>query len=261
VGLFSKLKAQVEAAQQAGNAMAGAEPANDVPEFIAPRPQEEVDRLLQGSGPIRAIVLGKRHQVLEDGERIGRMRVHVRLRPRGPEGTLGDEVTVKASISTWVASLLEPGLDIPVERDPSTGAITKVDSKLLTEELAPRKDEADRKRPGFAVDPALQGMAETAGAIRDALTGKTTTEQPLPSAGDPRREPVDGITWETYVAVSAHLQVHPAPQGGDDKVAQRYGVRPYTWLAVSSVWKGRLDADPELAQLFERDVTAAKEAL
>ena len=135
MGVFSKLKAQVEAAQAAGNAMAGVEPVSDIPEFVAPWPQEEVDRLLQGPGPIGAIMLGSRHQVLEDGERIGRMRVHVRLRPRGPEGTLGDEVTVKASVSSWVATLLEPGLDIPVERDPSTGAITKVASKQLTEEL------------------------------------------------------------------------------------------------------------------------------
>jgi len=184
MGLFSKLKAQIEAAQAAGNAMAGVEPVSDIPEFVAPWPQEEVDRLLQGTGPIRAIVLGKRHQVLEDGERIGRMRVHVRLRPRGPEGTLGDEVTVKASISTWVASLLEPGLDIPVERDPTTGAVTKVASKQLTEELSGRKAEADRNRPGWAVDPALQGMAETAGAIRDAIKGSPTPdpEDPEPPA-------------------------------------------------------------------------------
>ena len=240
--------------------MAGVQPASDIPDFIAPRPQEEVDRLLGASGPIRAIVLGKRHQVLEDGERIGRMRVHVRLRPRGPDGSLGDEVTVKASISTWVATLIEPGLDIPVERDPSTGAITKVDSKLLTDELAPRKEEADRKRPGFAVDPALQGVAETAGAIRDAVFRKATTEQPPLSAGDPRREAVSGVTWETFVAVSAHLQVHPAPQGGDDKVAQQYGVLPYTWLAVSRVWEGRISADPALTELFQRDLAAAKEA-
>ena len=131
-------------------------------------------------------MLGSRHQVLEDGERIGRMRVHVRLRPRGPEGTLGDEVTVKASVSSWVATLLEPGLDIPVERDPSTGAITKVASKQLTEELAGRKAEADKIRPGWAVDPTLQGMGETAAAIRDAIKGspKPDPEAPQPPADD-----------------------------------------------------------------------------
>ena len=113
-------------------------------------------------------MLGKRHQVLEDGERIGRMRVHVRLRPRGPEGTLGDEVTVKASISSWVATLLEPGLDIPVERDPSTGAITKVASEQLTEELAGARRRPTASVPASAVDPALQGMAETAEAMQTA---------------------------------------------------------------------------------------------
>jgi hypothetical protein len=171
MGLFSKLKAQVEAAQQAGNAMAGVEPVSDIPELVAPWPQEEVDRLLQGPGPIRAIVLKKQHQILQDGEHVGRMRVDLTVRVRGPEGTLYDPVKLKASVSSWVATLIEKGLDIPVERDPTTGAATKVASKQLTAELAHRKEEADRIRPAWGTDPDLQGMAETAEWVRDKLTG------------------------------------------------------------------------------------------
>lgn len=261
MGFLSKAKEQIRAAQAVAASMSGVEPVvDDIPEFIAPRPQDEVDRLLQGDGSIRAIVLGKRHQVLQDGERIHKMRVQVRLRPRGPAGTLGDEVTVKASVSTWVAALIDRGLDIPVERDPKTGAITKVDSKLLTEELTPRKAEGEKGRKGFAVDPALQGMAETAGAIRNALGRKSAPDVPAPSASDPRRQPVDGTTWETYVAVTAHIQARPSPRG-DDFVAQQHGVLPYCWAGAKYVWDGRVAADPELAQLFEQDLATALDAL
>ena len=172
MGLFSKLKAQVEAAQQAANAMAGVEPVSDIPEFVAPWPQEEVDRLLQGPGPIRAIVLKKQHQILQDGEHVGRMRVDLTVRVRGPEGTLYDPVKLKASVSSWVATLIEKGLDVPVERDPATGAATKIASKQLTAELSSRKAEADEIRPRWGVDPDIQGMGETAAAIRDAIKGK-----------------------------------------------------------------------------------------
>lgn len=166
------MKAQIEAAQAAGNAMAGVEPVSDIPEFINPWPQDEVDRLLQGTGTIRAIVLGKRHQVLEQGERVGAMRVNIRLRPRGPGGTLGDEVTVKATLSSQVAALVDRGLDIPVERDAATGAITKVASKQLTEELSNRKDEGAKRNPGWGLDPTVEGMIETAQAAGKALKGK-----------------------------------------------------------------------------------------
>jgi hypothetical protein len=255
MGFLSNMKAQIEAAQAAGNAMAGAGPVSDIPDFINPWPQDEVDRLLQGTGTIRAIVLGKRHQVLEQGERVGAMRVQISVRPRASGGALGDVVTVKATLSSQVASLVKRGLDIPVERDATTGAITKVASKQLTEELASRNAEADKNNPGWGLDPALEGMIETAGALGKAFTSKPANEAPE-SLSDPRRQPVDRITWETYVAVCAHLQVHGAPTG-EDAVAQKYGVKAYTWLAISSIWRSRIVADPELTAMFERDLAAA----
>lgn len=259
MGWLSNIKAQVQAAQAAGVAMAGGEPVSDIPEFIDPWPQDEVDRLLLGTGPIRAIVFGKRHQVLENGERVGRMRVDVRLRPRGPAGTLGDEVMVKASISSQTAALLERGLDIPVERDAATGTITKVASAQLTQELAGRKDEANRRNPAWGLDPEIEGMIDVAKAIIGGPKDKVPVAAP-DSVSDPRRQPVEGITWETYVAVCADIGVRGAPNG-EDAVAQKYGVRAYTWLAISSVWKNRIAADPELTQLFQRHLEAARGTL
>ena len=252
MGFLANLKAQVEAAQAAGNAMAGAVPVSDIPEFVKPWPQDEVDRLLAGTGTIRAIVLGKRHQVLQDGERIGAMRVQVRLRPRGPAGTLGEEVTVKATMSTQIADLVVQGLDIPVERDATTGAITKVASKQLAQELAGQTTPGNS---GWALDPDVQGMIETAGAIGKLFKGATPAEKPA-SMSDPRRKPISGITWETWVAIRAELQVHGAPNG-EDAVALKHGVIRGTWLAINSAWNGRVATNPELAAMFERDLAAA----
>ena len=257
MGFLSNLKAQVEAAQAAGLAMSGAQPVSTIPEFINPRSQDEVDRLLQGTGTVRAIVIGQRHQVLEDGERVGSMTVHVRLRPRGPVGSLGDEVVVKAKLSSLESSLLDPGLDIPVERDAATGTITKVASAQLKEELAPRMAEAKKRNPSGAWSLEVQGVMDVVDAIK-----KPTTEPAAPAASlsDPRRQPVDRITWETYVAICAHLQVHGAPNG-DDAVAQKYGVIRGTWAAISTMWRIRIAADADLAELFDRDLEAAVAAL
>lgn len=259
MGLFSKLKAQVEAAQAAATAMSGAEPVSSIPVFVRPWPQEEVDRLLAGTGTIRAIVFGKRHQILEAGERVGAMSVKITLRPRGPAGSLGDEVTVKATLSSLTASLVEKGLDIPVERDATTGAITRVASKQLTEELSGRMDEAKKRNPAWGLDEEVQGMIEVATAIVGGGEKPAPPAAP-PSVSDPRRQPVDRITWEIYVAVNAHLHVRGAPNGAD-QVAQTFGVLPGTWLAVSSVWANRIAADPELTAMYEHDLAAACAAL
>lgn len=177
MGFFSKLKEQVEAAQAAAAAMSGEDPASDIV-FVNPWPQDEVDRLLAGTGTIRAIVIAKRHQTLDPGERVGAMRVKITLRPRGPEGSLGEKVTVNATLSSLTASLVEHGLDIPVERDAATGAITKVASKQLTAELSGRMDEA-KKRSGKPIDEDLQAVIDIATTVFGG--GKT----PPPAAPPP----------------------------------------------------------------------------
>ena len=252
MGFLKNLKAQIEAAQAAGVAMSGSEPVQIIPPFINPLPQDEVDRLLAGTGTARAIVLGKQHQTLEPGERVGSMGVKITVRQRLTAGALGEPVVVKARLSSLTASLVAPGLDIPVERD-AAGILTGVASKQLTEELSGRMAEAKQNNPGFALDENLEGMIEIAKAIFDP-TGMPESSAPAPN--DPRRAPVEGMTWETYVAISADIAVNGAPNG-PDAVAQKYKTRPGTWLALSTVWKNRIAADPELTAAFDADLSAA----
>jgi hypothetical protein len=178
MGFFSKLKEQVEAAQAAALAMSGAEPVSDIPVFVRPWPQDEVDRLLAGTGTIRAIVIAKSHQTLDAGERVGAMRVRITLRPRGPEGSLGEKVTVNATLSSLTASLVEQGLDIPVERDAATGAITKVASKQLTAELSGHMDEAKKRNPAWGLDEDVQAAID----IAKTITGNGKTPPPAAPA-------------------------------------------------------------------------------
>ena len=197
MGLFSKLKAQVEAAQQAANAMAGVEPVSDIPEFVAPWPQEEVDRLLQGPGPIRAIVLKKQHQILQDGEHVGRMRVDLTVRVRGPEGTLYDPVKLKASVSSWVATLIEKGLDVPVERDPAYRRATKIDVEAAHRGAGPRA----RRRQTGSVPPGAPTRRSRAWAKR-----QRRSEMRSKARRNPSRRPRDRACPVVEVRAPASLE-------------------------------------------------------
>ena len=261
MGFLKNLKAQIEAAQAAGNAMAGGDQITDIPPFVGAWPQEEVDRLLAGSGPIRAIVISYSHQNLDVGERVGAMRVRVTVRPRGAGLTVGDAVTVTATLSSTEASLLDRGLDVPAERDPVTGVITGLAVAQLKQELATRTEDARKRNPRWGLDRDVEGMIEVAQALGKAVRGDVD-EKPAPpaSASDPRRQPVDGLSWETYVTIRAHLQVHGAPNG-EDQIAQQYGVRPGTWLALGTFWKNRIAADPDLVAMYEGDLAAAADSI
>ena len=171
MGFLQNLKAQIEAAQAAGLAMSGAESASAVPDFIDPWPQQEVDRLLTGTGTVRAIVLGTQHQNLQSGERVGAMGVRVKLRQRLADGALGDTVVLKATLSSMTATLVQPGLDIPVERD-AAGTLTKVASKQLTAELAHRSEEAKRRNPAWGLDDDIEGIIDVAKRITRAGSKK-----------------------------------------------------------------------------------------
>jgi hypothetical protein len=273
MGFLSKIKEQYDAVNAQATAMAD----SAIPAFIGARPQDEVDRLLAGTGTIRAIAFAKRHQVLQPGERVGRMKVEVRLRPRGPEGTLGEEVWLKASISSWVADLIQPGLDIPVERDPATGKLTQVASKQLTEELTSRKAEGEAMRPGWALDTDVQAAVDLPADIAKALKGKKgappqpaatpALASPVPSsapasAGEPRPAPPGKVPWQTAVAVVAYLEVYPPSSVPEaDAAGQIYGVIPGTWAAERAAWEARIAADPALAELWAWDVAQARKAL
>jgi hypothetical protein len=93
------------------------------------------------------------HPPLDDGERVHRLDVTFRVRPRLGDGALGEQSTVTATVSWKVSVLLDRGLEIPVVLDRVTGMVTAIPVDELTEELEPRFGESDGRAPGWSFDP------------------------------------------------------------------------------------------------------------
>lgn len=96
-------------------------------------------------------------------------------------------------VSSWVATLLQRGLVIPVERDPATGALTKVAPAQLTQELSDRRGEADAIRPKSALDPDVQAVIDLPRDVRKAIKDRAhrgslePTEGAIPPPQQPAR--------------------------------------------------------------------------
>lgn len=223
------------------------------PPVIDPTPQAEVDALLAGSGPVRAVVLGA-HDQMSDGDRPVRTRVTVRLRVRLADGALGPEQTLGAWVGWKVAALLEPGLEIPVELDRATGRVTGIATKQLAQELGPRSTEARRRHRSGTFDLDLDGLRSAPALARDLLTPSPPPPPPpgLP-ATDPAMVPVAGVTWAQYVAVRAHLVVHPRPDGFED-LAVQLGLPPGRWAEAHAGWTARITSYPALANQWGWDM-------
>jgi hypothetical protein len=121
-------------------------------EILDPSPQHVVDQLLAGTGTARGVVL-KASYTPNDNERVSKMRVTVKARARLANGELGPECEVKIWTSWQVTALLERGLEIPVELDPTRRLVVGIPADTLRAELQPRFDEAATRHPGVQFDP------------------------------------------------------------------------------------------------------------
>lgn len=279
--MFRNLKAQVKAAAemaaeiqaatptvgQGHTTMGGAPPTTmgGVPQrpelsILNPTPQHEVDRLLSGAGDARGVVLGSRND-MSDGDRPMRTRVHVRVRPRLRGGGLGEEVALKAWVSWKVATLLDPGLEIPIELDRVTGRATGIATGPLSEELSPRFDEAKRRQKSGDWDTGLEGITQLPGVLKEAFGDGPAPAPPrgLPPT-DPLMAPIQGVTWQQFIAVRAEIIVFP-PVDGFDSVAVRHGVAPGAFADINAAWMQRIMGAPRLAQQWGYDLDAAQTAL
>jgi hypothetical protein len=239
MGYFRDLKRQVtDALSQAREVradMARTAPSDPTPVVADPVPQAEVDALWP-SGRGIAVVVGARHD-MDDGNRSARTRVHLSLRLR----LAGDGLGPTGALSAWtgwqVAALLEPGLEIPVRIDASSGSIEAVDVDALTEQLRPRFDEAARRQRGFDLDTGLEGISQLPGTLRDAWRTPSATPAGV-DPGDPLRNPIDGMDWTRFVELAA---VDPRGPSGEEAPA-------------FSAWMQRMMTNPPLAQQFGTDL-------
>lgn len=272
MGLFKNIKSQVQAVSNMaaeikaampavnGAAMSsgvGAAPPDTA--IINPSPQHEVDRLWDAAGIARGVLIGS-YDDISDGDRPIKTRVHTRVRARLRGGGLGPEKKLIVWVGWKVAVLLEPGLEIPIELDRATGEATSIAAKDLTNELSPRFDEAKKKHRAATLDFDLDGLTQLPAVLREAFQGGTP-EPPAGLAADhPLMAPVNGVTWEQYIAVRAHAHVNSVTQG-IDAIARQYGVEAGRWDAAYAGWTQRVMAAPPLAAQFGWDLDKAQKDL
>lgn len=269
MGLFKNLRDQVKAASSMaaeiraatppggappGGALVGSSaPAPSGPDalhILNPTPQHRIDELWR-NGVVRGVVTGARHD-MSDGDRPIRTKVHVRVRQRLAGGGLGPEMAFTAWVGWKVAALLEPGLEVPLEVDRSSGAISGLSTGELADELKPRSDEARRRHRGFDVETGLEGVGGLAGALRDfaATPSATMPDDGGVRADDPALMPIEGVTFDQVVEARALLRATSAPMAQWDVIAQQFGVPAGRWADIENAWLMRTWTNPGLAHRY-----------
>ena len=120
---------------------------------------------------------------------------------------------------------LDPGLDVPVRVDPSTGALLGLDCQAY-------EDERDARPP-------------TPGHVPDL-------EPPTESVA-----PVEGVSFELWVSTLAGIAKNAVAPDGYDAFATARGVPPGRWNEVNAAWQARLQSDWKLGAKFGEAYQAA----
>ncbi len=103
-----------------------------------------------------------------------------------------------------------------------------------------------KEAPAAAKD-ILSLPKEWFGAIRTLRGPPKMSDGGIPP-GDPVLEPVEGVTFDVWISVSAAMIRLDVPPVSRDEFAQRWGVPPGRWEAVSSVWQDRRATDFRMAE-------------
>jgi hypothetical protein len=193
------------------------------PQILNATPQHEIDQLWP-LGQARGVVLHARRDETA-GERALRTKVFVEVCGRLPGGGFTD----RAALTVWVhwrlAEHLRPGLEVPVEVDPSSARVTGVHTRRLAEELG--------------------GPARTTSTPPSQRAG----QRPI-GDDDPLLEPVEGVSFARLVAIHLAMTTQPLPPGGLDELAESHGVPRGRWEEVDRRWRERIIGSPPLARRF-----------
>ncbi len=138
MGLFNNLRNTAKAIGAEYREQAAAAQHAPPLTILNPSPQDAVDHLIVAGGLARGVVVGAWHPPLENGERVARMRVNIKVCARLGAGTLSQPVELKLSTSSDVAAVLDRGLEIPIVLDRSTGLPTDIPRDQLHAEVAQR---------------------------------------------------------------------------------------------------------------------------
>jgi hypothetical protein len=200
------------------------------PTIRNPTPQEEIDRMWP-QGRARGVVTSA-HRERGSAERALRTKVLVSVRGRLPGGGWTADTTVTAWVHWRVAASLRPGLEVPVEVDPSSGCVTGLSTRQLTDEIARRTAEDSTPKPARTLPPPDEH------------------EEGEIAADDPLLTPVEGVTLEMVARIHAAIAARSLSSGEIDAVATAAGVPDGRWESVLQVWRRRIVTSPALARRF-----------
>ena len=152
-----------------------------------------------------------------------------------------DVLARREYVPIYARHLLEPGLTLPVAID---GDRARVDWPAAVEQ-----------RPGSASPPAA-----VAAKPEEPVTAVTTAPAvPVPDAiaAGPVDDAIDGVSFDTWVAVEAGIVKERIPPERYDEYAQRHGVPPGRWAAAAAAWHGRTMTDWTVGARFGEAYEAA----
>jgi hypothetical protein len=220
---------------------------------------------------------------LGPGQRATRTRTKIELTlTNGSSAKLVEGLPWKLAVALcgWEGDYDSPDwydTDIPIRVDPDTGRALALDRPLLEEELAARFPIIEEawslkgqvRREVRDVKDDVRGVVETPGALRDAARElKQNMSQPvdetpvIPASmqvddDDPAYSPIEGVTYETWVAVQGGMARDKIKTKARHEYAEAHGVPPGRWDDVAKAWMTRVSGNPGLAIRFRDDLQRA----
>jgi hypothetical protein len=178
---------------------------------------------------------------------------------------------VKDKMNFPTGWLMAEGDEISVLVDPESGRVLGFDEPSIAAQVAPRMqlyDAKGKKLAGFRhnlwiekgevadAKEAVKEISKLPGRWKDAAFGAPEATPMLPT-DDPEPEPIEGVGFDTWIAVQAAAVRRKVPSSGYDTLAQAHGVPAGRWDAVNAAWTRRLQSTPSLAMRYGQAYQAA----
>lgn len=168
--------------------------------------------------------------------------------------------------------------EIAVRVDPSTGEVLGLDRPALELELADRFPIIEQRwsitgQVVQAIDHAAENVTsgvEVPGALADAaksikhdLSQPVDDEPVIPehmqiSNEDPDPVPIEGVTYEAWIAVQGGMLREKVKAEKRHAYADNHGIPQGRWDEISGAWMGRTTKNQGLAIRFAQDLEQAK---
>jgi len=175
---------------------------------------------------------------VENGNADAQCSLRLGVRVREVDGGFGPCVATTIIVPRDAGLVIGVGTEVPVVRDPASGAFDRIDRAALVEELRPQFAEAR------AEDDARRqiNLGAVAFAVREGLDDLL---RPAPPA-DPSSA-VEGVTADQWLQARRVVDTGRVPPAVLERTLAAYKIPPGRWPEIDAQWSARAAADPALA--------------